>query len=261
MQGRVVPKTLERLQVFPDQWEKEFRVMEEIGFTHVELLDDKENGLRDTLQKKKKEFFYGLTKSGLQCSSVCADQLCNYSLLKNPVEFKNRIDDLLQTLEGCGTYIVVIPFFDENKIDSSEELKGALKELALYDGILQARGFRFAIEALLPAADIIQAMEEFSFTSIGVCYDIGNSIGNDFNVTEEIKMLRNMLVHVHVKDRLNGKNVRLGANPQKLSAAFGALRDMQYKGLCILETQITPDPLEEAHINFKTTEKYIKEHI
>jgi hypothetical protein len=97
---------------------------------------------------------------------VCADQLCNYSLLKNPVEFKNRIDDLLQTLEGCGTYIVVIPFFDENKIDSSEELKGALKELALYDGILQARGFRFAIEALLPAADIIQAMEEFSFTSI-----------------------------------------------------------------------------------------------
>jgi hypothetical protein len=50
MQGRVVPKTLERLQVFPDQWEKEFRVMEEIGFTHVELLDDKENGLRDTLQ-------------------------------------------------------------------------------------------------------------------------------------------------------------------------------------------------------------------
>ena len=261
MQGRVVPKTLDRLQVFPDQWEKEFRAMKEIGFNHVELLDDKENTFRELLQKQKKEFFDTLLQSGLHCSSVCADQLCSYSLLQNPREFKNSIDGLLQALEGQGTYAIVVPFFDENRVDSREELKKVLEELAPFDETLQARGFRFAIEVPLPAEDIIKAIEGFSFQAIGVCYDIGNSIGNGFSVSEEIKMFQDTLVHVHVKDKENGKNVRLGANPEKLSAAFQALRDIQYKGLFTLETWIMPDPFEEAQMNFETTKKYVEQNV
>lgn len=261
MQGRVVPKTLDRLQVFPDQWRKEFLTIKQMGFNHVELLDDKENALRELVRERKKEFFDGLAESGLQCFSICADQLCGYSLLQNPSQWKERLEDLLQVLEGSGTYTIVVPFFDENKIDTTQELRKALEELASFDETLRARGFRFALEVPLPVEDIIKAMEGFSFEAIGICYDIGNSIGNGFPVKEEIKKLGNLITHVHVKDKADGKNVRLGANPDKLAAAFEALREIQYKGLFTLETCITPDPSQEAQMNLETTKKYMEQDL
>ncbi|MBI2098107.1 MAG: sugar phosphate isomerase/epimerase [Candidatus Wildermuthbacteria bacterium] len=258
MQGRVVPQTLERLQVFPERWEEEFRTAKELGFDHIELLDDKENRLRDLLKTQKQEVFASILRAGLQCTSLCADQLCKYSLLGNPVEFKERIRDLLQLIEGQAGFLVIMPFFDENQIHSAEELKQALAALTPFDELLQQKGLRFALEVLLPAKDIVGAFEEFSFGAIGMCYDIGNSIGNGFPVQEDIRSLGTLITHVHVKDKENGKNVRLGAHTKELIDAFEALKEIGYGGLLTLETCITPVPAEEAKTNLATVKKLMQ---
>ncbi|HCM36483.1 MAG: hypothetical protein A3J30_03040 [Candidatus Wildermuthbacteria bacterium RIFCSPLOWO2_02_FULL_47_9c] len=255
MQGRVVPQTLERLQIFPERWEEEFRTARELGFDHIELLDDKENRLRDLLKTQKQEVFASVLNAGLQCTSLCADQLCRYSLLGNPVEFKERIKDLLQLIEGQDGFVVVVPFFDENQLRSAEEFKQALAALAPFDRLLQQKGLRFALEVLLSAKDIMGSFEGFSFGAIGMCYDIGNSIGNGFPVREEIRSLGTLITHVHVKDKENGKNVRIGAHPKELGDAFGALKEIGYGGLLTLETCITPVPAEEAKTNLETVKK------
>jgi len=261
MQGRVIPDTLERLQVFPTQWAEEFDAIKKLGFSSVELLDDKENKLRKLLKEQKESFFASLAQSGLQSVSLCADQLCDYSLIRDSETFKKRVEELLHMLEGKGVYTIVIPFFDKNKIDTKEELKEALKELVGFDEKLSERGFSFALEIDLPAAMIKEMFDEFSFSAIGVCYDIGNRIGSNAQVAEEIMMLKNLIVHVHVKDKADGKNVRLGSNSEQLSAAFHALKDIHYTGILTLETCITPNPLKEAQINRDATKSYFKQYL
>src|SRR3989344_5292280 len=108
MQGRVVPQTMERLQIFPERWEEEFRTARELGFDHIELLDDKENRLRDLLKTQKQEVFASVLNAGLQCTSLCADQLCRYSLLGNPVEFKERLKDFRLAPSECAMTLGIV---------------------------------------------------------------------------------------------------------------------------------------------------------
>ena len=45
IQGRLFPKYIDQLQVFPDKtWKKEINILREIGFDYIELLWDKKKG-------------------------------------------------------------------------------------------------------------------------------------------------------------------------------------------------------------------------
>ena len=46
IQGRLFPKYIDQLQVFPDKtWKKEINILREIGFDYIELLWDKKKVL------------------------------------------------------------------------------------------------------------------------------------------------------------------------------------------------------------------------
>lgn len=252
MQGRVLPESINKLQVFPKKWREELFYIKKIGFGFVELLDDKENLLREILNRN---IFYQISKNKLKCQSICADQLCDYSLLKNESLFLKKLGGLVNKLKKCKNFIFVIPFFDENKINNKEELNSALRILAKYDKLLLKN--KFSLEIDLPAETIKKEFDKFNFKNIGVCYDFGNNIGKGAELKEEIRMLGNYINHIHIKDKVDGKNVRIRRDLEQLNDAFSTLKEISFSGLMILETCISPNPLKEAKYNLFTIKEYI----
>lgn len=255
MQGRVLPESINKLQIFPKTWQEELFYIKKIGFNYVELLDDKEEQLLSILENKNINILAEIHKNKLEYQSVCMDRLCNYSLLKNESLFLKKLEKLVNKFKKCKNFIFVIPFFDKNKISNKEELNSALKILAKYDNLLLEN--KFSLEIDLSAEIIKKEFDKFNFKNIGICYDLGNNIGKGVKLKEEIKILGNYINHIHIKDKIAGKNVRIRRNLEQLDDAFSALKEISFSGLMILETCISPNPLKEAEYNLFTIKEYI----
>lgn len=255
LQGRVLPKSRDILQVFPEKWEDEFRVIKKIGFDSVELLDDKENVLRDILSKGE-NIFARIAENGLVAKSVCADQLCMYSLLKNEQLFSQKLGALITMLQRKD-FIFVIPFFNENALQTQGALAEVLYKLSRYNEILGKKHMRFSLEIDLPSSMIAQEFEKVSLKHIGVCYDLGNNIGHGADLRKDIRLLGNRINHVHIKDKVENKNVRIRKDVENMRGAFRALQKIGYPGMMILETCITPEPIHEAETNLATVQEYL----
>ena len=257
MQGRVLPVSVDRLQVFPDEWSNELLAIKKIGFDYVELLDDKKCEFRKLLIKDKNKLFNEINESGVGCVSVCMDRLCDFSLLNDEYNFLNELKWLVENMFDKKVKFV-IPFFDNNKIKNEFELYSCLVKLARYDKFLFDKGLYFSLEIDLPAEIVYQALRGFSFRNIGFCYDLGNNIGHGRDLYAEIKLLGKYINHVHIKDKVEGVNSRIRQKNPMMQSAFKALDEISYEGAMIMETCIKPYPLKEARKNLGTVKKYLK---
>jgi len=258
MQGRVLPDSTEKLQVFPKKWKEELLVIKKLGFDCLELLDDKKFSFRMVLKEENSRLFSKINSGGLECGSVCMDHLCDYSLLKNERLFFEKIDELVDEIKERN-FIFIIPFFDENKLSGKEELNPALRKLSKYENSLGSN--KLSLEIDLPAEAIKKELDKFNFRNIGICYDTGSRIGQGADLKKEIELLSDYINHVHIKYKEGGENIRIKKNFFKLEKAFSSLKKINYKGLMILETCIKPIPEEEARINLATVREYVNKKI
>ena len=254
MEGRVLPNEVDKLQIFPKRWQEELVLIKKIGFECIELLDDKKNQLLNILKNKKTNVFSEVYKNKLKCQSVCMDRLCNYSLLKKPKLFFRKLEELINVLKKKKGLKFIIPFFDENSLANNKQLHSALKMLSEYDRFLVKNNLYFSLEINLPAKIIRNEFQKFQFKNIGICYDLGNNIGLGANLYDEITLLKNHINHIHIKDKQEGKNIRIRKNLEQLKLGFKALKE--FDGPMILETCISPIPLEEAQKNLATVQEY-----
>lgn len=257
MQGRVLPDSTDKLQIFPSQWNRELTLIKKLDFEYVELLDDKEGLFRKLLKKQKLELFNHLSVSKLKCNSICMDRLCNFSLISDSTAFLKELEELLYNLSDKKNFIFIIPFFDENKINNGSELYTCLENLSRYDKFLEDNNLFFSLEIDLPAGTINEVFQKFSLNSISLCYDLGNNIKHGYDLYKDIMLLKNIINHIHIKDKENGKNIQIRENNSQISGVIKALKEISFNGIMILETCINPNPLREAEKNLNTIKKYL----
>ncbi|MFA5856741.1 MAG: TIM barrel protein, partial [Candidatus Pacearchaeota archaeon] len=259
MQGRVLPNSVDKLQVFPDKWEEEIKKIKELGFSNIELLDDKFEKLYSLLKNDPKYFLNAFNKNNFKFNSICMDRLCNLSLIKDPVKFISLLKDFISLLPDNNGLVLVVPFFDINKIEKKEDLDFSIKELNKLHSIILKKDIFLSLEIDLNAEIIFESFKLNKSKNIGLCYDLGNNIGKGRDIAKEILLLKNNINHVHVKDKVDNKNVRLRKNNTELKKGFLQLKNINYNGLLILETCITPVPFDEAKTNLDTVKEYLEE--
>jgi hexulose-6-phosphate isomerase len=240
MQGRVCPDRTDELQRFPAaDWRRELQEIRALGFDCAELLADRELACRAMLADAA---FRARCRE--IAPSVCADFLTTLSAIDRPVEFLNALDRIACIAGGLGVQTIVVPFFGENQITTATELAVAL------NGLPEMGNCTLAIEADLPAEEMIDLLDG---TGLGVCYDVGNARSAGRLPQEEILLLAERVVHVHLKDRaVRGPNVPLGEGDVDFEACFDALDEIGYEGDLILETAYGDDPRQSAarHLHF-----------
>ena len=116
-----------------------------------------------------------------------------------------------------------------------------------------------ALELNLPASQTRDAMSNYQFSNVGICYDLGNARAKGCYPEEEILLLKEFIVHVHIKDRkINGPNVMLGEGNVNFKACFKSLKEIGYDGLMTLETGYYNSPAIEALENLQFVKKMLE---
>lgn len=242
LQGRLLPKNKNKLQVFPNQtWREEFEVAQEIGFSSMEWLFHARSNpiLRAAGQKEMMELS---AKTGVAVSSVCANHF-NASndlfYLEGPVLAK-----LIDACEAINCRTILLPIFDRPWVPVISKI---------LPHMLQGHNITIGVETSLPAYRLAGLMEYIDQPNIGVYYDLGNSITFGYNAADDIRRLSKWLVGIHVKDKNRaGENVILGTGLVNFPECFQALKEINYQGDYILETCMGDNPIEVAkqHLNF-----------
>lgn len=246
MQGRILPKYMDQLQVFPiDTWRKEFDLAKNIGFQHIELLWDKKHDIKKA--ESLAEFISSQSK--LHALSMCVDSICSFSLLE---DILNEIEDILNTFKENTPAILVIPLLGKAAINTADRLKEIVDKLNMHQirQMIEEYNVKLAFELDMPAIEVVEALRHANSDLIGICLDSGNLWHYSNSPIQDIHTLSKKIIHVHIKDRDKaGNNVLLGNGLVDFKAFLNALKDINYSNIATLETRYFENPLSEAKIN------------
>ncbi len=248
MQGRLFPKYLDQLQVFPiNTWQEEFDMAKNIGFEHIELLWDSKKEIKSATGLAE----FVIDKSKLPPLSMCVDSISKYILLE---DILSEILDVIDTFKSNTPPILVIPLLGKAEIKTVNRLKELIIKLNNNEliNLIKKYKIKLALELDMPAKSIIEALKVDNHECIGICIDSGNLWYYSSNPINDIYLLSAKIIHVHIKDKdKKGNNVLLGKGMVNFTKFFNVLKNINYSGIVTLETKYFIDPLNEAKKNLQ----------
>jgi len=238
MQGRLSPKINNKIQAFPlENWQNEFRLAKEIGFSSIEWIVEKPLNLNPLFSSEGLEQI----KKQIKLYDIKIDYICADIFMQNPIlnkeenlkKSKHLVRHLITSARKIEAKFIEIPFVDK----SSLRFKN-------YDFLIQ---FFNSLEKDLTNNDMIINLEtdlipiEFKNflyglnNRIGANYDIGNSASLGYNFIDELNYYGSRIYNVHIKDRiLNGATIDFGEGNANISKVLSLLSEQNYsKGLII----------------------------
>ncbi len=241
LEGRLTPSRGRGIQFFPDDnWEKEFEDARMIGLSSIELLV-RPKGLREhpLMTAEGRARLGELSKvTGITIPSV-------HGYYVPEDEYATDLLDVVHATAEIGAKVILVSFFHEKKLGAMADAtwERAHELLAPAAAAAKDAGVQLGIEAELPAQTLIDFMTRaVTPEAFGVYYDLGNQFACGFPVAEEIRLLRERIVGVHVKDRLQNtdpavesKTVPLGEGCADFKSAFAALREIGYTRPLIMQ--------------------------
>src|SRR4029077_17487927 len=100
-------------------------------------------------------------------------------------------------------------------------------------------------------ADLARLIAALPPGSLGVNFDPGNLIVNNFSAADALTVLGEHVLHVHAKDGVRdlaqgrGVEVPLGRGSVDFASLFAVLEEHQYRGYFTIERENADDPLHE----------------
>jgi len=262
MQGRLVPMIEGRIQAFPAaNWLEEMEIASRHGFDTMEWTIDfkgfHENPLLTQAGRARIGAF--TAKTDFSIPSLTGDCLMQAPFWKS--SDKGYVDlrlkefaDLLEACAAIGCRIVVVPLVDNGRVESLEEESRLMAELKNLERRLDALDMRLAFETDFAPRDYAGWMAKLPSSRFGINYDIGNSASLGYAADDEVPVLAERIVNVHVKDRLRGgTTVPLGQGAANIPRSLELLHAQGYRGNFILQTaRSSPGRDVEVLLSYKS---------
>ncbi len=259
MLGRLSPAIDNRLQFFPQNWEDEFPLAKDMGFSSIIWSLDRDmpnfDPIRDIWGQETVLSRIDTARAVLPIDSID----CNLYPLFGPNTQKTLADFrvLLPALAPrLSTGILVIPLLVTVAPKTQEDKKEVWNSLHELGALVASIGLRIALETEMPADELLSYVDSFHSSNIGVCYDVGNCTSYGFNCPDDIRILGNRIFDVHLKDRKVGgeQSVLLGTGDADFTGCFQALKEIDYLGTYTLQAWRGTDYLADA----KTQLSFVK---
>jgi L-ribulose-5-phosphate 3-epimerase len=256
MQGRLVSPLRNKTQSYPlNSWKKEFDLASKIKIYLMEWTIDSykffENALIDENQHSIiKNLKY---KFRVKINSVTADFFMEKYNLKN-FRLKNNkyFNYFLKMCFLNKIKIIVIPMVDKCSINKSfNYVKRIIHKFNQLQPVLKKYKLKIAFEVDLNPKDCLYFINHFDKKYYGINYDIGNSIGNNFNYKDEINTYGKRIINVHIKNKKKNKTCDLLKGDGNIKRIIGFLKQNKYNKNYILQTA----RVKKNH--FKKIKKYL----
>ena len=252
MQGRLTEKGGFFPQTFPrDTWKDEFNKAQQMGLSYIEWMFNFDNWKDNPIATEEgiKEILYTMESTGVIVSSICANYYMKESIFCANDSVLNMLIDSAGKIK-CRN--VIVPLFEASDIERCEG--DAFKKLEEVIRGISTNNVNILLETDFFMSQIAEFCNRFS-KGVGVCYDIGNAIGNDKDVISEIRKYVSIIKNIHLKDKkIGGSTIMLGTGDAPFKECFKQLAELNYEGYYILESYY-----DSAIRDTKQNYEYIKE--
>ena len=241
MGGRLSSPINNEIQCFPfDSWQEEFKLAKNIGFNSIDWIVDlyKKNPIfNDDSVKHMKNL---IRESGVNITTICADYFLHKKLFReNQDELKENIvilKTLIKQANKLDIKIIEIPFVDNSSLRTLEDKQELMNNLEYVIPIIEENEIKIALETDLPPEKLRDMVAEINHPNILLNYDVGNSTSNGFDIKTEWKILNDLIISVHIKDRkIGGTTVPLGTGDVDFKIFFESLKKYGYSSDLIIQ--------------------------
>lgn len=238
IQGRALPQTDNSIQNFPENWKKEFPIINNLGFDGIEWIYNKKSETTNPLLSSdgRKEMVELSSQYDVKLESIVLDWFLSYPLLvHDELSIDKKMDKLIHLIncsEEIGFKRITLPMLEKNEINSKNQ-KNAFKNVFEKDVLpyLDSKNIEIHLETSLSPNEENLLLNEINHEQIKICFDMGNSTCFGFEPTEVISTIGNHLGSVHIKDRmLNGPSVPLGKGSVDFYTVFKNLKKINFSG-------------------------------
>jgi L-ribulose-5-phosphate 3-epimerase len=270
MQGRLSKPLNEKIQSFPiDNWENEFKIASEIGYTCIEWVIDS-NGIDNNplfFDSKRKVINTLMNQFNISIPAVCHDQLMDITLHSKDENTANLAFNILnKTMDACenmGIKYIEIPLVGNSALKTESDFNILMEKL--YNLDKKAKEFRisFILETDLSPEQNVSLMKSMEGLSVGMNFDMGNSAYWGFNPDIELIQIGPWIKNVHVKDCTpKDYTLPLGEGNVDFKKVFNHLKKQKYDGLFILQAAPAPygQEIEIAKNNYNFTKKQLSKY-
>ena len=270
MQGRLSKPQNDKIQSFPiKNWEQEFKLASEIGFSFIEwVIDSMEIEINPLLSVVKRKKIKKLSEEyNLSIPAVCHDQLIDIPLhSKDDSTSKSAISIMHDTMNACeslGIQFIEIPLVGNGSLSDNADIEKFIKQISSLDKKAKEFGIHFILETDLPPEDNVKLMKNMNGLSVGLNFDMGNSAYWGFDPDYELPLIGPWIKNVHVKDCTpEDYTISLGNGNVDFKKVFTHLKNLRYDGIFILQAAPAP-PGREKDISIqycRFTQKQIDQY-
>ena len=266
IQGRLSKRPYPKLQEFPfETWEQEFKYASEIGFEFIEWIFEENRYQENPIwtSSGRKQINQIIKNSGVKVESLCADYFlekpffrrCGYSLEENT----DMLKELIKKASEIGVETILLPVLEGAEIRNKEEKDILYEAISNCIETLEKNNMKLGFETELIAQEYLNLAKMFGNKNIGIYYDAGNCTSKGYDMKEDMEILKDHLINVHVKDRkINGPSVLLGTGDTNFKEGIPYLIKNGFKGSFVLQTYYEDDYKNVAKYNRNYIEKLVK---
>jgi len=260
VQGRLTAPPGNELQWFPQEsWQHEFKLASELGIDYIELIAEVKHNPKNPIWSDD-----GIDKikqlveiNKLTLHALCNDYIVEHKLLDDSVVEQNI--ELIQQAEKLSIEKYIMPLFElsELKVNNMDTFIEPIREIA---NNANNYGITTCLETILTGEELMKLLDIVDLPYVKVVYDTGNRVAFGHNLSADIKLLKDRIAHVHIKDKnKENQNVLLGTGLVNFEEVFDALRDVKYHGPYTFETTRGKNPLMTARYNMDVV-KFFKQN-
>lgn len=244
MQGRLSPRPFPKLQAFPwSTWEKEFEIAAEIGLDSIEWMFEydryESNPIWSSEGRRKIKNLSDVT--GVKTKTLCADYFLERPFFRTTMEDRNEniavLNELIRSASEIGVDRILLPVLETAEIKTEQEKQELLYSISQCEPILKQNNIKLGFETELPAMEYLHLATSFDSDYIGIYYDAGNCAYKGYDMFEDMRILKDKIIGIHVKDRLvGGASVFLGEGDTNFKEGIPYLIQNGFCDTFILQT-------------------------
>jgi len=231
IQGRFSPP-LEGFQDTPMQWRREFDLLQQHNFNHIEWIVTKNSFSTNPILN------LNFNKQDLPISSICADNLVDKRIFTLPFLESNLIP-ICDAAVRHDIDFVTIPLLEQSSLVDDELRMYFKKNILSISNRFPSLKFSFEAEmAARPLMEVLEASDKFYAT-----YDTGNMTSMFVNHENYIDLIFDKINNVHLKDRIrHGGSMSYppGKGETNFKLIFAILKELGYNNLYTLQTARGP---------------------
>jgi sugar phosphate isomerase/epimerase len=249
-----------KLQSFPKNPFKEFRLASKIGYDFIEFFGEREKNKNNPIWSNSgiEKYIKFSKKNKIKIFSFCDDYIINHSL--SGIKTYRIIVNTLDRLSKLKIKKYILPLYGSSVLNFKNENK-IYKNLSKIANICSKKKIELLIESNMSPAKFKKLKRNIHSKNCFFLFDTGNRVLLKKKSIEDIYKFKNDIKHIHLKDKnIYNKNVNIGDGMVNFNSIFIALKKIKYKGSFAIESQRGKDIELQATKNFIFFKKLINQH-